>query len=146
MRFAFWMLVGTVAAWLGGCSVVYPRVQIDESPPAPVEPTVAVPPANGSLYHSASYRPLFEEHRARAAGDTLTVAIIEKVSASAKSNSTVEKKGGLDASIKALPGAKTNSFAAGRAAATGSASNSFDGKGSTESSIPSGQPMSPTAP
>jgi flagellar L-ring protein precursor FlgH len=121
-------------AALAGCSVVYPRVQIDESPPQPVEPTVAVPPANGSLFHATSYRPLFEEHRARAAGDTLTVAIVEKVSASAKSNSSVEKKGGLDASIKALPGVKPGSFAAGRAAATGSSSNTFDGKGSTESS------------
>lgn len=134
MRAAGRLLIAAAAVLLGGCSVVYPRVQIDETPPAPVEPSVALPPVNGSLYHSGSYRPLFEEHRARTTGDTLTVSIVEKVSASAKSNSTVEKKGGLDASIKALPGVKANSFATGRAAATGSASNTFDGKGSTESS------------
>ncbi|MCK7501198.1 MAG: flagellar basal body L-ring protein FlgH [Comamonadaceae bacterium] len=40
-----------------------------------------------------SYRPLFEDHRARLAGDTLTVQIVEKVSASQKSTSSIDKSG-----------------------------------------------------
>jgi flagellar L-ring protein FlgH len=122
------------AAALAGCSVVYPRVQLDDAPPQPVLPSVELPPTNGSLFHAASYRPLFEEHRARVAGDTLTITIQEKVSASAKSTSSIEKKGEVDASIKAVPGVRANSFANGRAAATGSSSNTFDGKAGTESS------------
>ena len=67
-------------------------------------------------------------------GDTLLVSIIEKVSATQKSTSSVDKSGSVDASFKALPGVKANSFGVGRAAATGSAANSFEGKGTTENS------------
>ena len=124
--------------WLGmalpGCSVIYPRVQIDETPlPAPVAAALPLP-ANGSLYNVSSYRPLFEDYRARLVGDALTVSIVEKVSASAKSTSSVDKSGSIDASFKAFPGVKGNSFALGRAAATGSTANTFEGKGATENS------------
>ena len=61
-------------------------------------------------------------------GDTLTVSIIEKVSATQKSTSSVDKNGSIDASIKALPGVKAGSFASGRAAATGTAANKFEGE------------------
>ena len=124
----------TLALASGGCAYVYPRVQIDDVTP-PLVPTVA--PAlqlNGSVFQAASYRPLFEDHRARVIGDTLTVSIVEKVSATQKSTSSVDKSGSVDASIKAMPGVKANSFANGRAAVTGSAANSFEGKGTTENS------------
>ena len=55
----------------------------------------AAPPANGSIFQAASYRPLFEDHRARLVGDTLTVQIVEKVSASQKSTSSIDKSGNL---------------------------------------------------
>ena len=74
----------------------------------------AAGPANGSIFQSASYRPLFEDHRARLVGDTLTVQIVEKVSASQKSTSSIDKGGSLSASVTALPGVQPRRLRARR--------------------------------
>ena len=56
--------------------------------------------------------------------------IVEKVSASQKSTSSIDKSGKVSAGITALPLLSANSFA--RASAGGNSSNTFEGKGSTE--------------
>ena len=118
-------------ALVSGCSAMFPRVEVAET--APVVPVVEPPPpANGAIFQSASYRPLFEDYRARLVGDTLTVMIVEKVNASQKSTSSIDKGGNLSAAVTALPGVRPADFA--RAAAAGSSSNTFAGKGATESS------------
>jgi len=102
-------------------------------PPTPVrQNTVAQVPVTGSIYQAAAYRPLFEDHRARLVGDTLTIQIVEKISASQSANSTVDKTGDLSAGISALPGVKLSHLAG--ANATASSSNTFEGKGATTSS------------
>jgi flagellar L-ring protein precursor FlgH len=125
-----------VVATLAGCASVnayrVPPVEVGATPPVVAAAPSAAPPANGAIYQAAAYRPLFEDHRARLPGDTLTVQIVEKVSASQKSTSSLDKSGKLDAAITALPGIAGNSF--GRATAAGSSSNTFGGKGATESS------------
>jgi flagellar L-ring protein precursor FlgH len=115
-----------------GCALYDPRLGM--TVPPPVLPPVAAPePANtGAIYQASTYRPLFEDHRARLVGDTLTVSIVEKISATQKSTSSLDKTGTLSASITALPGVKPAAFA--RATADGTSSNAFAGKGSTESS------------
>jgi flagellar L-ring protein FlgH len=122
------------ATFASGCAYVYPRVQIEDATPPHVSAAAPVHAVNGSVFQAASYRPLFEDHRARVVGDTLTVSIVEKVSATQKSTSSVDKSGSIDATVKALPGIKAGSFANGRTSATGSAANSFEGKGTTENS------------
>ena len=125
-------LAGLLATLLlPACSAMYPRVEIADTAPVLPAPDVR-PPANGSIFHTASYRPLFEDYRARLAGDTLTVQIVEKVSASQKSTSSIDKGGSLAASVSALPGVSPAAFA--RASASGSSNNTFAGKGATESS------------
>ncbi|WP_140634914.1 flagellar basal body L-ring protein FlgH [Methylibium rhizosphaerae] len=121
-----------LAAVLTGCGALSPKVDMPEQMAA--RPQVQPQPEinNGAIFQATSYRPLFEDHRARLVGDTLTVQIVEKVTASQKSTSTVDKTGALEAGITALPGINPNSFA--RASASGSSSNTFAGKGSTESS------------
>lgn len=86
---------------------------------------------NGSLYQSSMFRPAFEDRRARAVGDIVTIQIVENLAASQKSTSTVNRNTSIDSAITALPdqtlaglskldiGAKTN--------------NNFSGKGGTES-------------
>jgi flagellar L-ring protein precursor FlgH len=86
--------------------------------------------SNGSIFQASQYRPLFEDHRARLVGDALTVQIVEKVSASQSSTSSIDKGGKLSAGVTALPFLSANSFA--RASAAGTSSNTFEGKGSTE--------------
>ena len=126
------LLTLVLAALLGGCSFLGPRVEVaDTTPLMAVVPPVATV-ANGSIFQAVSYRPLFEDHRARLVGDTLTVRIVEKVSATQKSTSSVDKTGTLSAGVTALPGVRPAAFA--RATADGTSSNSFEGKGTTENS------------
>jgi flagellar L-ring protein FlgH len=124
------------ACALGGCAAVdgyrAPPVEIGAPPPVAAQPNVVTPVVNGAIYQAAAYRPLFEDHRARLPGDTLTVTIVEKVSASQKSTSSVDKSGAISGAVTALPGIAANSF--GRASIGGTSSNTFGGKGATESS------------
>jgi len=121
---------------LGGClgmvqDFLYPRVEMPDTKAAPaVAAAPAVPLATGSIFNAATYRPLFEDHRARLVGDRLTVQIVEKVNASAKSTSSVDKSGSVDAGISAMPFVKSLS----RASASATGANTFGGKGTTESS------------
>ncbi len=129
---------GFAAAWLAacaglsGCSTLYPVPQVDVgAAPAAVPVPAALPPErNGAIFHQAAYRPLFEDHRARLVGDTLTVQIVEKVAASQKSTSSIDKGGSISASVTALPGVRPGAFL--RATAEGGSANTFSGKGSTE--------------
>jgi flagellar L-ring protein FlgH len=124
------VLAALLSAWMaGGCASMYPRVEVDDPPPVALAAPAPPPPADGSLFQPANYRPLFEDHRARLVGDTLTVQIVEKVSASQSSTSSIDKSGSVSAGITALPGIAPNSFA--RAGVGGSSSNTFAGKGAT---------------
>lgn len=124
--------IGSLA--LAGCSTLNAPPKVDVAEPTSARPQASAAPVlnNGSIFSSAHYRPLFEDHRARLVGDTITVQIVEKVSASQKSTSSIDKTGELSAAVTALPGIAPNSF--GRAGAAGSSSNTFSGKGSTENS------------
>ena len=128
-------------ASLAGCEVMNPRPPVDhvaqlqvlpvvQSAYAP-EPAVA-PPPTGSIYAASAYRPLFEDYRARLVGDSLTVQIVEKISATQRSTSSIDKSGKLAASVSALPFLKPNLLS--RASAAGTSGNTFEGKGTTESS------------
>lgn len=128
------LLLLPAAAVLSGClASMYPRVDVADT--TPVEPPAAAPApavASGSIYQAASYRPLFEDRRARHVGDALTVQIVERIAASQKSTSSVSKTGEVSASVSALPGISSKAFARGSAA--GSSETTHDGKGSTENS------------
>lgn len=121
-----------VALAATGCAQLNPRPPVDVAEPTAARPEPIVEPVvnNGAIFQATQYRPLFEDHRARLVGDTITVVIVEKVSASQKSSSTVDKSGQLSASVTALPGINPNSFA--RASVAGTSANTFAGKGSTE--------------
>ena len=115
-----------------GCATINPPPKVDLADTRPVQaiPTVQASPVNGSIFQMAQYRPLFEDHRARLVGDTLTINIVEKVTASQSSNSSVDRSGSLDGSVKALPLIKSNPL--DRASSSGTSSNTFEGKGATE--------------
>ena len=129
------LLLVAPACLLSGClatisNFMYPRVEMAET--QPVAPVVAAPQAapTGSIFQASTYRPLFEDHRARLVGDTLTVQIAEKVAASQKSTSSIDKTGDSSAGVTAIPGISPNSF--GRANFGANSANTFAGKGSTE--------------
>ena len=136
------LAVLAAAASLCGCEALNQKLSDKLNPRPPVDvaerlyarpQVVLVPPLNnGAIFQAGQYRPLFEDHRARLVGDSLTIQIVEKISASQKSTSSIGKNGKLDAKLTALPLLSAGAFA--QAAATGSSANNFDGKGSTESS------------
>ncbi|MBK6980930.1 MAG: flagellar basal body L-ring protein FlgH [Betaproteobacteria bacterium] len=108
-----------------------------EFPPAPAPAAYAAPPAappvTGAIFHASTYRPLFEDVRARAAGDTLTIQLVEKTSASRKASSNTNRDSSASLSVgdivhlplKGLAGAK----------ASGESGSKFDGKGETASDV-----------
>ena len=119
-----------------GCSTLAQTPQLDmpsTAAPAivPHVPVAAVRAPTGSLFQSVRYRPLFEDRRARMQGDTVTILIVENVSASQKSTSTIDKKGSSKAGISAFPLISANSFT--RASVAGDSATDFSGKGGTES-------------
>ncbi|MBW8894380.1 MAG: flagellar basal body L-ring protein FlgH, partial [Burkholderiales bacterium] len=91
------IIVIAATALLAGCATPYPEPQVElaHTPVVELPPVQAMAPTNGSIYQAASYRPLFEDHRARLVGDTLTIAITEKVSATQTSTSELSKTGSL---------------------------------------------------
>ena len=107
------------AAALGGVPVV------------PVQ--VAVPPVStpGAIYSAATFRPLFDDRRARFAGDVLTILIQEKTSARQQSNTALNRDGKVEGAIAALP--LLSGSLLGRARIGGSSSNALEGKGETGS-------------
>jgi len=147
VTFAVAVLSGVCLA-LSGCQTLYPTPQVEfatatapalpASGPVPIPEQVAmaqVAPVGvqntGAIYQSAHYRPMYEDYRARMVGDTLTVQIVENVTASQSANSTVNKTGKVDTSFSALGPLAATKLA--KLGVSGSGSNAFEGKGSTAS-------------
>lgn len=127
------LILGTVV--LAGCSSMPKPAQVDFAEPrvtqAPAQPQVR--PATGSLFQPTNYRSTFEDRRARLVGDTVTIRIVENVTASQKSSSTANRASSINGSITAVPGLTFPGTAAEnnlRVAASSEAD--FAGKGGTE--------------
>jgi flagellar L-ring protein precursor FlgH len=57
------------------------------------------PPANGAIFQTSSYRPIFEDRRARLIGDTITIVINERSSAGKQAGSSASKTGEVSAGV-----------------------------------------------
>ena len=86
----------------------------------------AAPAANGAIFQAATYRPLFEDRRARQVGDLLTIVIAERTTAGKSGNSSGSRSGSVEFSSP-LPTRIGGSF-------NGSASNDYDSKSQASSS------------
>jgi flagellar L-ring protein precursor FlgH len=125
----------SAALVLGGCSALPPKAVVDF---AVVKPELAAAtnaaPAkqtSGSLFHLASYRPAFEDSRARALGDIVTIQIVESLAASQVSKSTVNRNTSIDSAITPpMPG--TIGVDMKNLEMTAKTNNDFSGKGGTE--------------
>jgi flagellar L-ring protein precursor FlgH len=130
-------LAGAIALGLicSACQTMPPKAVVDFAEPKVGQAAIAPPPApraaTGSLFQVANYRPSFEDRRARMVGDTVTVQIVENVTASQKSTSTVDRNSSIDSKITALPLQPAADLA--KLGIGASTSNAFTGKGGTES-------------
>lgn len=124
----------SLAVLSAGCETLRKTPQVDLVPVTPVRYAtvpVATAPASGSLFQAASYRPAFEDPRARLPGDTLTIQISENITASQKSSANINRSGEVSASVSALPFLKAPLL--GKLTTGADSSNTFAGQGNTRS-------------
>jgi flagellar L-ring protein precursor FlgH len=72
--------------------------------PVPVAPAAGMrKPVTGSLFNTNSYRPAFEDSRARLLGDIVTIEIVESLAASQVTSSTVNRNTSSDNTLATAP-------------------------------------------
>lgn len=115
---------------LSGCVMPWRYVEVRE--PLTAQPVVAtIPPsANGAIFQTASYQPLFEDRRARRVGDTLTININEKLNASKSAATTATRTGSTTFSVPEVKGIPGKSFQG--ASLKANSANDFEGKGDSD--------------
>lgn len=132
---SFWM---TAALVLTGCAPLNQPPPVDLGLPtqpltaaaiaAPTAPTVT-----GGLFQNNRYRPPFENRKARMVGDIVTIAIVEKVTASQKQSSSVNRSNDIKSGVTALPFLKSDASILGKLGVGADSENKFSGAGGTES-------------
>lgn len=122
--------IGT-AAYLAGCAMTPDTIVQGPTTARPLPPPVNQQ-ANGSIFQAASYRPIFEDRRARFVGDILTLTISEKTSAAKAAGNSASKSGSVEGGVTALFGAPASLL--GRTSAAASNASEFAEKGATSSS------------
>jgi flagellar L-ring protein FlgH len=125
-RRACLLLAGLAALVLTGCASTPPTSlhQPMSARPAPPAENVA---GNGSIFQGTAGRSLFEDRRARLVGDTIIINIVERNTASAKSNTKADRESSISASVDTLRGLPGKSLLGLGLGAT--SANAFDGSG-----------------
>lgn len=127
--------VAAIALLLAGCETLSRTPQVELYQPAVQAAAPAPQPvayaASGSLFRPTSFRPAFEDRRARYVGDVVTITIVENVSASQTKSSTVDKSSSTSSAITAFP--FLNAGTLGKLDVGAGSTNAFEGKGGTTS-------------
>lgn len=118
-------------ALLAGCATTVPPTSVHQPMTARPESRNYAPPANGAIYNVASARPLFEDRRARFVGDTITINIAEKTTASKNSENKTTRSASVTASVPTVVGLPIKTLQGTSLSA--SDSNNFGGKGQNTS-------------
>ena len=124
--FAFGML-----ALLSGCASTPPTNVHQPMSARPVYKTPEVFAANGSIFQGNGGRSIFEDRRARYVGDTLTVNVVEKNTASTKSNTKTARDSAMTASAAAFAGLPGKGLIP-KIGLDLASSNEFDGSGESK--------------
>jgi flagellar L-ring protein precursor FlgH len=93
-----------LAALLTACGTTPTTIIKQPNTALPLPPQDYKAASNGSIYQVASYRPMFEDRRARLIGDVLTITIVEKTSAGSTGSSSGTKTSAVDSLISATAG------------------------------------------
>lgn len=91
-------LLAAGIALLAGCATVVPESIVAPVAP-PAQPVQSATPQNGAIYAADNFRPMFEDRRARLAGDTLIISIAEKTSAGKNVASSSSKEGQVGVTV-----------------------------------------------
>jgi len=125
------LVVSSVLA-AAGCSMITPPATVHQpmtARPAPRSDVIVNP---GAVYQPDTARlALYEDRRARLVGDTLTIVIEEKNTASKKSSGTADRTGSVDLKVPTVSGFPAKTFQGADIEAT--SANTFSGKGDAAS-------------
>ena len=110
MRIAPLIALLALAVLASGCQTLRNEPVVDLVPAQPVQyvqqaqavQTASAPPT-GSLFRAVTYRPAFEDPRARLPGDIVTIQITERVTASQSNSASIERSADASAGIDASP-------------------------------------------
>lgn len=115
---------------LAACTALDPKVDMPLATPIRVAALAQSTTTNGSIFQAdGPYHPLFEDRRARNVGDTLVIAINEKISATQKSSSSANRDSSASVGIPIVQGLVGKFMQGAELSAT--TGNKFDGKGET---------------
>lgn len=128
-------LLLAATALLCACESLPQKTVVDFAEPrvqAPMQTAQAAAPraTNGSLFQTASYRPAFEDRRARLVGDTVTIQIAESLTASQVTSSTSNRDTNVATAISAFP--MQTAAGLGKLDIGATTKNDFSGKGGTQ--------------
>lgn len=93
-----------LATLLSACGTTPSSIIQQPKTALPLPPQEYKAASNGSIYQAASYRPMFEDRRARLIGDVLTITIVEKTSAGSTGSSSGSKTSAVDSLVSATAG------------------------------------------
>ena len=93
-----------LATLLSACGTTPSSIIQQPKTALPLPPQEYKAASNGSIYQVASYRPMFEDRRARLIGDVLTITIVEKTSAGSTGSSSGSKTSAVDSLVSATAG------------------------------------------
>jgi flagellar L-ring protein precursor FlgH len=132
MKRALSVTAAFMLAALAGCAATPSSIVVQPTTARPPASTAAAP-ANGAIFQAASYRPLFEDRRARLVGDILTIAINEKTSAGKQAASSASKSGSVSAAVPNVLGGMLSSVTT-YLGASAESSSQYQDKGAVNSS------------
>ncbi|MDE2431051.1 MAG: flagellar basal body L-ring protein FlgH [Burkholderiales bacterium] len=125
------LLSGCVLIAIGGCTVVPPPI-VHQPTSMPAQSAKPQREINGAIFQSATYRPLYEDAKARMVGDVLTIAISENTSAGKAAAASGSKTGSTAFSAPNIFGIPASTTAKTTLGASGS--TKFDEKGAETAS------------
>jgi flagellar L-ring protein precursor FlgH len=127
------LIIALIASGLGaGCAMTTPSTSVHQPMSARPAPLPVNSQANGAIFQSGTARlALFEDRRARFVGDTITVVLEERTTASKASSSNADRKGSTKIGIPIatrIPGASLEGMDL-----SASSDSSFEGGGKSAS-------------
>ncbi|MBI3376526.1 MAG: flagellar basal body L-ring protein FlgH [Betaproteobacteria bacterium] len=123
------LLVILALSMMNGCNLNPVKVhEPTTARPEPERPAIAARASGAIFNENASYRPLFEDRRARYIGDTLVIQLNEKLQASRNASSNASRKGDTAFGVPTLTNGLPGKGYQGTGVAANS-SNTFEGKG-----------------
>jgi flagellar L-ring protein precursor FlgH len=122
-------------AFLAGCAGG-PSAYDDVAAPNAASPVYAgaAPPTSGAIYAAGTDMRLFEDLRARRAGDILTIRLVERTDASKKATTTTSKGSDMELTDPVLGGRPVTSGGTPILNQNAAATRTFDGAGDSAQS------------